>query len=109
MNRPRNSREHSPRNGNAASPKDAKTGREKGKVPRTTSSGNVTIKSSASDPSGIARVRYRVGKGAFKTAVGTTAWKLSAKLEPGKNTIEIVTIDSFGSVSAAKRVKVTRE
>jgi hypothetical protein len=25
-------------------------------------------------PGGVAQIRYRVGKGAFQTAVGTTAW-----------------------------------
>jgi len=56
--------------------------------------------------SGVAEVRYRVGKGAFKAAKGTTSWKLSAKLKPGKNVIEIVTEDAAGNVSAPLLVKV---
>lgn len=80
-----------------------------GKVPKTTSSSKVTLKGSAADPNGIAQVRFRVGKGAFQAASGTTTWKFSAKLKPGNNTIEIVAVDTVGNVSAAKRVKVTRE
>lgn len=63
----------------------------------------------AVDASGIDRVRHRVGKEALQAASGTTAWKFSAKLKPGKNKIEIVVVDSLGNVSAAKRVKVTRD
>jgi sugar lactone lactonase YvrE len=80
-----------------------------GRVPKTTSSGKLTIKGTATDPSGIAQVRFRVGKGAFKTATGTTAWSLKAKLKPGKNKIEIVAVDAVGNVSPAKKVKVKRE
>jgi hypothetical protein len=59
--------------------------------------------------SGITAVQFRINKGPIKTAVGTTAWKLSAKLKPGKNTIEIVAEDAVGNLSAAKKVKVKRE
>jgi DNA-binding beta-propeller fold protein YncE len=81
----------------------------KGKAPKSVTTGKVPLKGTSADPNGIAQVRYRVGKGAFKNAVGTTAWKLKAKLKPGKNTIEIVAVDSFGNVSPPKRVKVKRE
>jgi sugar lactone lactonase YvrE len=80
-----------------------------GKPPKTVQVGKLSLKGNATDPSGIAQVRYRVGKGPFKTALGTTTWKLAAKLKPGKNTIEIVAVDSFGNVSAAKKVKVKRQ
>jgi len=80
-----------------------------GKVPKSTSSSKVTLKGSAADASGVAQVRFRVGKGAFQSASGTTAWTFKAKLKPGKNTIEIVMVDAVGNVSAAKRVKVTRQ
>jgi sugar lactone lactonase YvrE len=83
--------------------------RIKGKAPKSVTTGKVPLKGTASDPSGVAQIRFRVGKGPIKTALGTTAWKLSAKLKPGKNTIEIVAVDSFGNVSPAKRVKVKRE
>jgi len=41
-------------------------------------------------------------------ANGTAALVFSAKLEPDKNTIEIVMVDSFGKVSPVKRGKVKR-
>lgn len=81
----------------------------KGKVPKSTTAGKVTIQGTATDSSGVASVRFRVGKGAFKAASGTTSWKLTAKLKPGKNTIEIVAVDSAGNTSPAKKVKVTRQ
>jgi sugar lactone lactonase YvrE len=78
----------------------------KGKVPKSPKRGKLDLKGTAADRSGVAEVRYRVGKGAFKAAKGTTSWKLSAKLKPGKNVIEIVTEDAAGNVSAPLLVKV---
>jgi sugar lactone lactonase YvrE len=78
----------------------------KGKVPKSPKRGKLDLKGTAADRSGVAEVRYRVGKGAFKAASGTTAWKLSAKLKPGTNVIEIVTEDGAGNVSAPLLVKV---
>lgn len=79
-----------------------------GKAPKSVTKGTLALKGTATDPNGIAEIRFRVGKGPFKTAVGTTAWKLSAKLKPGKNTIEILAVDTFGNVSPARLVKVKR-
>lgn len=79
-----------------------------GKVPKSVKGGKLSLKGTAADLNGISAVRFRVGKGPFKAAIGTTAWKLSAKLKPGKNTIEIVAVDSFGNVSPARKVKVKR-
>jgi len=79
------------------------------KSPKTTASASLALKGTAADPSGISQVRFRVGKAAFKTAAGTTSWSFKAKLKPGKNKIEIVAVDALGNVSAAKRVKVTRQ
>lgn len=80
-----------------------------GKAPKSVTKGKLSLKGTAADANGIAAVQFRVGKGPFRNAIGTTAWKLSAKLKPGKNTIEVVTVDSFGNTSPPKRVKVTRQ
>jgi sugar lactone lactonase YvrE len=80
----------------------------KGKVPKKTTDRKLTIKGRASDTGGIVEIRYRIGKGAYRIALGTTSWKFSAKLKPGKNKIEIVVVDSVGNVSPPKRVKVKR-
>jgi len=77
------------------------------RVPRTTTRATLVLKGTASDTSGVKEVRFRVGRGAFRKASGTTKWRFKARLKPGKNKIEIVTVDATGNVSAAKRVKVT--
>ncbi len=79
-----------------------------GKVPKTTSLAILSVKGTASDPSGVASVKYRVGNGAFRNATGTTAWSFRARLKSGKNTIEIVTVDTLGNTSPAKRLRVKR-
>jgi sugar lactone lactonase YvrE len=79
-----------------------------GKAPKKTTREKLVLKGTAADLNGISRVQYRLGKGAFKIAAGTTAWRISTRLKPGKNTIEIVAVDSVGNVSPAKRVKVKR-
>jgi DNA-binding beta-propeller fold protein YncE len=81
----------------------------RGKVPKTTTRATLTLRGTATDPNGVAGVKYRVGtKGAFRTAVGTTSWRFTARLKPGRNTIEIIATDSYGNTSAAKRVSVKR-
>jgi sugar lactone lactonase YvrE len=79
-----------------------------GRVPKTTGNTKLSIKGTASDPSGVAQVRFRVGKGAFQAASGTGSWSFKAKLKTGKNTIEIVMVDAVGNTSPPKKVKVTR-
>lgn len=78
------------------------------KAPRTTSKARLKIQGSASDASGIASVRYRVGKSAYRSARGAASWKFNAKLKPGLNKIEIDATDAAGNLSASKRVKVRR-
>lgn len=78
------------------------------KVPRTTSKAKLKIQGTANDSSGIASVRYRVGKSAYRPAQGTASWKFNAKLKPGLNKIEIDATDAAGNLSASKRVKVRR-
>lgn len=78
------------------------------KVPRKTSKAKLKIQGTAGDASGIASVRYRVGKSAYRSARGAVAWKFNAKLKPGLNKIEIMATDAVGNLSASKRVKVRR-
>jgi hypothetical protein len=44
---------------------------------------------------GADSVEYQIGDGDFKTAQGTDAWSLKAKLKPGKNVITIYGIGEF--------------
>lgn len=78
------------------------------KVSRTTSKAWLKIQGTANDASGIASVRYRIGKSAYRAALGTTSWNFKAKLKPGRNKIEIQASDAAGNLSASKRVKVRR-
>ncbi len=79
-----------------------------GKVPKSTKKGKVTIKGTASDQGGIARVQYRFGKGSPKSATGTTNWQITAALKKGKNTITIFATDAAGNVSLSKVIKIKR-
>lgn len=78
------------------------------KVPRATSKAKLRIKGTAGDASGIASVRYRIGKSAYRPARGAATWNFTAKLKPGLNKIEIRATDAAGNLSAGKRVKVRR-
>ncbi len=78
----------------------------KGKVPKLVQGRKLSLKGTAADPSGVAEVLFRIGKGTFKTATGTTAWSLSLKLKPGKNKIEVVVVDGAGNVSLPKVLRV---
>jgi sugar lactone lactonase YvrE len=79
-----------------------------GRIPKSVKGGKLVLKGSATDASGVAQIRYRVGKGAFRVASGTTAWKLTAILKPGMNSIEIVMVDAAGNVSLPRKVTVKR-
>lgn len=78
------------------------------RVPRTTTRATLTLRGTAADSSGVKEVRFRVGRGTFRKAVGTTAWRFTARLRPGANTVEIVIVDTVGNVSTAKKVRVIR-
>jgi len=78
------------------------------KIPRTTTKGRLTVSGTATDASGIASVRFRSGRGAFKTAVGTTSWRAKVSLKPGKNSLEFLATDTVGNLSASRLAKVTR-
>lgn len=78
------------------------------RVPKSTRAGSITLRGTASDTSGIAAVRYRIGSGAYRNAVGTTSWRVSAKLKAGGNTIQIIATDIVGNTSVPKKVRVVR-
>lgn len=80
-----------------------------GKKTITTSKSSVRIKGTASSAVGIARVEFKVGKGPFETAQGTTSWKLKAAITEPATTIKIRAIDTDGVSSKVGKVKVTHE
>jgi hypothetical protein len=78
----------------------------KGKKKITTTKTKLKIKGTASCGAGITLVQYKVGKGGFKTAKGTTSWNFKAKLKPGTNKIQVKATGGNGVVSSIAKIKV---
>jgi hypothetical protein len=79
-----------------------------GPAQRRTTRARVVIRGTASDDGTIVRVNYRVGRAAARAAAGTTNWRFSAPLRPGRNRIEVRATDADGGSSAPARVTVLR-
>jgi Bacterial Ig domain len=77
-------------------------------VPKVTKRSKVTISGNASDNVGVTKVRYRVNKGKFVNASGTTNWRFTANLKKGKNLLTIVVTDSSGN-SLSRTLSVRRK
>jgi sugar lactone lactonase YvrE len=80
-----------------------------GKKKIRTSRKKLTVKGAASDANGIREVRYKAGKGGFKTAKGTEIWKFTVKIRPGRNVLRIYALDAVGNQSATQKVIVIRQ
>jgi len=80
-----------------------------GKTSITTDKANLKIKGTASDAGGIAEVSFKIGGGAFKAAKGLEIWNFKAKLEPGRNNIQVITTDTAGNKSKPAKITVIRE
>jgi sugar lactone lactonase YvrE len=79
------------------------------KILRTTRS-SIRVQGTASAAAGLTRVEYRVGhKGVFHIASGTAAWKFTAALRPGTNSISVRAVDQLGRASAPQTLTVTRK
>jgi sugar lactone lactonase YvrE len=57
----------------------------------------------------LARVEVKVGTATYKPASGTTSWKFTAKLQPGRNVILVRAVVVTGAMSATKQVVVVRK
>lgn len=69
----------------------------------------ITLRGTATDSGGIASVSFRIGtRGGFKRAIGTTSWRLVARLKPRRNVVEIFAVDAQGLRSAIQRVVIVR-
>jgi sugar lactone lactonase YvrE len=79
------------------------------KAPKITPKAKLVLKGTASDASGIKSVQYRLGKGALKTATGTTSWQIKLPLKKGKNIVNLLATDTAGNVSVSKIIKITRK
>ena len=69
---------------------------------------NLTVRGTASDSLGIARVACAVGAGGFQPATGTTAWSATVPLEIGTNIVFVVAHDASSNVSAIVSRKFVR-
>jgi len=78
-----------------------------GKKKITTTATSLKIKGTASSGAGITLVQYKIGKGKFKNAKGTTSWNFKAKLKPGVNKITVVATGGNDVKSSPATVKVT--
>ncbi|HVE16995.1 MAG TPA: hypothetical protein VNB29_09675 [Chthoniobacterales bacterium] len=81
-----------------------------GKKKISTTASKILIKGSASDVNGtLSRVEVKVGSAGYKATSGTTSWKFSAKLKPGKNSVLVRAVDVAGATSAVAKITITRE
>jgi len=84
------------------------TAKIKGPKKVTTDKTSLLIKGTASSQAGITLVQYKIGKGKFKKAKGTTNWKFTAKLKPGVNKIQVQAIGGNSISSSIAKITVTR-
>lgn len=80
-----------------------------GKARLHTSQVKISVAGSAAGAAGLTRVEYRAGKGGERVASGTTAWKFTATLKPGKNTFFVRAVDALGQTSAETKIVVVRQ
>jgi hypothetical protein len=67
------------------------------------------VKGTASCDFGVSSVKVKVGKTAFKTAAGTTSWKLKAKLKPGVNVVKVQAFGGNGESSSIVTIRIIRK
>jgi hypothetical protein len=81
-----------------------------GKRKLVTTAGHRVLKGTAVVVHGtLARVEVQVGHKAFRPAQGTSAWKFTAKLKPGRNKIVVRAVDRSGAVSPTVAITITRK
>ncbi len=59
----------------------------------------ITLRGTASDDVGLARVEYQLGASAAQTASGTTNWSAQLVLKPGNNKVWVMSVDVAGNTS----------
>lgn len=85
-------------------PTVAVTGTKKLTVTRA----RVTLKGTAADDTGLARVSYQIGTGQFRRAKGTANWTATFNVPFGVSRITIQSVDVKGKASAPVIVRITR-
>ena len=80
----------------------------RGPAKRSTKARRIRLLGNATDNTAVARVEYRIGRGGIRIALGTTNWRLKAKLKIGRNSILVRSVDTAGNTSPFARVKIRR-
>lgn len=75
---------------------------------RVTGAARTVVRGTAAADLGVAEVRVKRKGGRFRAVRGTTAWRFGLKLDPGRNVVRIMAVDSVGNRSAKVRVVVIR-
>jgi probable HAF family extracellular repeat protein len=76
--------------------------------PRTTTQSSIKVRGRAEDDGRVQSIRWRVGRGPWRNAEGTTNWSFEAPLEPGRNLIRVQGIDTAKNRSIVHRIAVRR-
>jgi probable HAF family extracellular repeat protein len=76
--------------------------------PRTTTQSSIKVRGRAEDDGKVQLIRWRVGRGPWRNAAGTTNWSFDAPLEPGRNLIRVQGIDAAQNRSTIHRIAVRR-
>jgi DNA-binding beta-propeller fold protein YncE len=77
--------------------------------PKSTKKAKLPFFGTAGDPGGLKGVFYRVGKGAFRPAAGTTSWRFKAPLRKNKkNVVQIQAEDLGGNKSPLRTFRISR-
>lgn len=81
-----------------------------GKRKRVTSAGSITVRGTASDDRGIARVEWKkLGENKTHLAAGKNAWRLKVKLKSPKTRIQVRAVDTSGKTSPFAKMTIVRK
>jgi hypothetical protein len=80
-----------------------------GKKRVVTTKAKLLVKGTASCDFGIKLVQYKIGKGKFRNAVGTTSWRARVRLKPGLNLVSVQATGNNDITSAPAKVRIVRQ
>jgi len=86
---------------------DAPVVRVAGRSRRTTSQRQIVVRGTATDDGTVRQVNYRLN-GRARVAAGTTSWRFTARLRPGRNVAVVRAVDGDGGSSPPARVVIVR-
>lgn len=79
------------------------------RVPKITTKARISVSGVSSDPGMVRGVNFRVGKGGFRPATGTTTWSFIAPLRKHtRNVVQVYSEDFAGNRSALRTYRILR-